>query len=79
MEQSSSLSCNGLPSVADVWGKGMVAPGRRFVLVEGTVRIVDARRSATKVGEGYSGAGLLADANMKRDLDVKDLETSETR
>jgi hypothetical protein len=57
----------------------MVAPGRRFVLVEGTVRIVDARRSATKVGEGYSGAGLLADANMKRDLDVKDLETSETR
>jgi hypothetical protein len=42
------------------------------------VKIVDARRSATTRG-GFVGAVLLADANMKRDLEVNDLETSETR
>jgi hypothetical protein len=64
--------------VADVGGKGTDAPGRRLVAVEGTVKIVDARRSAVAEG-GFGGAGLLADANMKCDLEVKDLETSETR
>ena len=70
--------CNGLPSVAEVGVKGAVAPERRFVVVEGIVKIVDARRSAVAEG-GFGGAGLLADANMKCDLEVKDLETSETR
>jgi hypothetical protein len=55
----------------------MVAPGGRVVVVEEFVKIVDGRRSAT-TGEGLGGAGLLADANMKRDLEVNDLETSET-
>jgi len=56
----------------------MVAPGRRLVAVAGTVKIADARRSAMAEGS-FGGAGLLADASMKRDLEVNDLETSETR
>jgi hypothetical protein len=63
--------------MADVRVKGMVAPGRRFAVVEGMVKIVDARSATTR--EGFVGAILLADANMKRDLEVNDLETSKTR
>jgi hypothetical protein len=70
--------CNGLPSVAEVGVKGAVAPERRFVVVEGIVKIVDARRS-TATRREFVGAVLLADANMKRNLEVNDLETSETR
>lgn len=64
--------------MADVGFKGVFAPGRRFLVVEGTVKIVDGR-SAMTTAEVYGGARMLADANMKRDLEVKDLETSETR
>jgi len=49
-----------------------------MVAVARTVKIVDARRSAM-AERGFGGAELLADANMKRDLEVNDLETSETR
>ena len=56
----------------------MVAPRWRVVAVARTVKIVDARRSAMAEGS-FGGAGLLADANMKRDLEVNGLETSETR
>jgi hypothetical protein len=69
VEQSSLLPCNGALLVADFGVKGMVAPGRRVVVVEATVKIVDARRSMT-TGEGFGGARLLADVNMKRDLEV---------
>lgn len=31
------------------------------------------------MGEGFGGAELLADVNMKRDLEVNALKTSETR
>lgn len=78
MEQSFFLSCNSAPSVADVRVKGMVAPGRRVVVVEGMVKIVDEGRSMT-TGEGFGGARMVADVNMKRDLEVNGLETSETR
>jgi hypothetical protein len=51
---------------------------RRFVVVEGLVKIVDVRRSAT-TRDRFVGAVLLADSTMKRDLEVNDLETSTTR
>jgi len=56
----------------------MVAPGQRFVVVEGLGKIVGGRRPMT-IGEGFGGAELLADINMKRDLEVNALKTSETR
>ena len=63
------MSCNGAPSVANVEVKGMVAPGQRFVAVGGMEKIVGGRRPMT-IGEGFGGAELLADVNMKRDLEV---------
>ncbi len=56
----------------------MVAPGQRFVVVEGQGKIVGGRRPMP-IGEGVGGAGLLADVNMKRDLEVNALKTSGTR
>ena len=54
----------------------MVAPGWRTA-VEGRVKIVDDGNSVAEeeIG-GIEGAVMLADANMKRDLEVNDLEIS---
>jgi hypothetical protein len=64
--------------VADGEVKRMVAPRQRFVVVEAMGKIVGGRRPMT-IGEGFGGAELLADVNMKRDLEVNALKTSETR
>ncbi len=56
----------------------MVAPGQRVVDFEGQGKIVGGRRPMT-IGEVFGGAELLADVNMKRDLEVNALKSSETR
>lgn len=72
--QSFPLTCNSLQSATDVGVEGVVAPDR-IAFVEGRVDFLEARRSS-EARNVFRGAELLADANMKRNLEENVLETS---